>query len=205
MPWRRWWGRGGIAPIHFWPGTRWGWVVSITPQPVEASLFEQVFKLLATNFEVLIDMECNGCLHLPQHVHSDFITLRSYLVLQFLNIYWSIIVNDKLQVTWLEQCSLQCSETAWGHLRQCLNCTVVRMLVFDQILVILSSKCFSTDLVIVKLITLEVGMQALSVNLKNSAAGNLISCHVFQWLACIVLLCGLCDSSPLESNAHNQC
>jgi hypothetical protein len=36
----------------------------------------------------------------PQHVRSDFIALTPYLVLllQFLNISWSVGANDRLQV-----------------------------------------------------------------------------------------------------------
>jgi hypothetical protein len=33
MPWRHMGGKGGIARTHFNLGTRWGWVVSVTPQP----------------------------------------------------------------------------------------------------------------------------------------------------------------------------
>jgi hypothetical protein len=46
-----------------------------------------MFKLLSTKFEVLFNMGCNGCLHVPHHIHSDYITCGWNDIQQFLNMF----------------------------------------------------------------------------------------------------------------------
>jgi hypothetical protein len=60
------------------------------------SLLNQLLKLLALSFVALMDMTCNSCLHAPEHVYSEFITLRRYLVLCFHKVSWSLDVNSRL-------------------------------------------------------------------------------------------------------------
>jgi hypothetical protein len=63
---------------------------------LKSSQFNQMFKLLFTSFEALIRKGSNSCLHPREHDCNGFITLRQYLVLQILDISWSIGVPDRL-------------------------------------------------------------------------------------------------------------
>jgi hypothetical protein len=65
---------------------------------VKSSHFSQMFKLLSTSFEAPIDQGSDNCLHPQGHEHIDFITLTPYLVLQILDIFWSVGVPNRLLV-----------------------------------------------------------------------------------------------------------
>jgi len=57
-----------------------------------------MFKLLSTKFEGLFNMECNSCLPVSHHIHSDYITCRLNDIQQFLNRCWLIVVNARFKV-----------------------------------------------------------------------------------------------------------
>jgi hypothetical protein len=75
-----------------------------------------MLKLLPTNFDAVIDMEHNSCLHLPEHVHSEFIILiaRQHLPLQFINISSPIGVEDRVQCPQRQNSTGVKSGDRWG-------------------------------------------------------------------------------------------